>query len=344
MDGVFSHKICFPVMAMFDRYSSMNRSTTPFTLSTRGVGARVVGMPLSAAKSTENQHFSGVAKYYGYRYYHPQTGRWINRDPIGEEGGLNLYGFLGNDGVDSIDLLGLDPRVVNGYTVTGKGHHIVSVELWEVYGFDSAAACECFDKATIDTPNGHNFTGHGSVTGYTGQVSAELNERLAAFKTKYNITGALSESQQINFANGFVRHIKFHTSNAYIKAFNKIVPHGPDAVKTFYTTVGKDLLNPIERGAEKCVIKNGKRIPYMKYALFAVTFSATYSSQIAKGASPEKAATVASIDSANPLPVGIDDIESIGDAIKEGTEKQMDSVEQFNKNRFSDGEGGSLLD
>jgi RHS repeat-associated protein len=75
-------------------------------LSTRGVGARVVGMPLSAAKSTENQRFSGVAKYYGYRYYHPQTGRWINRDPIEEEGGLNLYGFVGNDGVGKWDVLG----------------------------------------------------------------------------------------------------------------------------------------------------------------------------------------------------------------------------------------------
>jgi RHS repeat-associated protein len=75
-------------------------------LSTRGVGARVVGMPLSAAKSTENQRFSGVAKYYGYRYYHPQTGRWINKDPIEEEGGLNLYGFVGNNGVSAFDYLG----------------------------------------------------------------------------------------------------------------------------------------------------------------------------------------------------------------------------------------------
>jgi RHS repeat-associated protein len=63
-------------------------------------------MPLLVAKSMENQRFSGVAKYYGYRYYHPQTGRWINRDPIEERGGLNLYGFVGNDGVNQWDLLG----------------------------------------------------------------------------------------------------------------------------------------------------------------------------------------------------------------------------------------------
>jgi hypothetical protein len=45
--------------------------------------------------------------YYGYRYYDPVTGRWPSRDPIEERGGLNLYGFVGNNGVNRIDLLGL---------------------------------------------------------------------------------------------------------------------------------------------------------------------------------------------------------------------------------------------
>ncbi|MCH7229120.1 hypothetical protein MLD59_23495 [Verrucomicrobiaceae bacterium E54] len=35
------------------------------------------------------------------------TGRWPSRDPIEEEGGVNLYGFAGNRSVDSIDYLGL---------------------------------------------------------------------------------------------------------------------------------------------------------------------------------------------------------------------------------------------
>jgi hypothetical protein len=46
--------------------------------------------------------------YYGYRYLDPVTGRWINRDPIEESGGVNLYGFVGNDGVATTDILGLD--------------------------------------------------------------------------------------------------------------------------------------------------------------------------------------------------------------------------------------------
>jgi hypothetical protein len=45
--------------------------------------------------------------YYGFRYYDPETGRWPNRDPIGEEGGFNVYGFVGNDGVNMADVLGL---------------------------------------------------------------------------------------------------------------------------------------------------------------------------------------------------------------------------------------------
>jgi RHS repeat-associated protein len=44
--------------------------------------------------------------YYGYRWYDASNGRWINRDPIEEKGGLNLYGFVGNDGVNWWDYLG----------------------------------------------------------------------------------------------------------------------------------------------------------------------------------------------------------------------------------------------
>jgi RHS repeat-associated protein len=58
--------------------------------------------------STKPQdHVTGL-DYYGYRYYDPMTGRWPSRDPIGEKGGVNLYGFVGNDGINQADLLGMD--------------------------------------------------------------------------------------------------------------------------------------------------------------------------------------------------------------------------------------------
>jgi RHS repeat-associated protein len=52
--------------------------------------------------------------YYGYRYYDPKTGRWPSRDPIEEEGGINLYGFVGNDGVNKWDLLGNSVKLPPG--------------------------------------------------------------------------------------------------------------------------------------------------------------------------------------------------------------------------------------
>ncbi len=49
--------------------------------------------------------------YYNYRHYNPTDDRWINRAPIAEQGGWNLYGF------DFIDILGLTP-IYEGIRVT----------------------------------------------------------------------------------------------------------------------------------------------------------------------------------------------------------------------------------
>ena len=48
--------------------------------------------------------------YYAYRYYDPLTGRWPSRDPIEEEGGVNLYGFNYNNSFNWYDYLGREPR------------------------------------------------------------------------------------------------------------------------------------------------------------------------------------------------------------------------------------------
>ncbi len=42
-----------------------------------------------------------------FAIYNPAQGRFLNRDPIGETGGKNLYGFVANDGINRWDYLGL---------------------------------------------------------------------------------------------------------------------------------------------------------------------------------------------------------------------------------------------
>jgi RHS repeat-associated protein len=46
---------------------------------------------------------------YPRRFYEPNFQRWLNRDPIGETGGINLYGSVGNNPVNFVDPYGLDP-------------------------------------------------------------------------------------------------------------------------------------------------------------------------------------------------------------------------------------------
>jgi RHS repeat-associated protein len=45
--------------------------------------------------------------YYGYRFYDPYLQRWLKRDPTAERGGINLYGYGGNEPTEQIDPFGL---------------------------------------------------------------------------------------------------------------------------------------------------------------------------------------------------------------------------------------------
>ena len=61
--------------------------------------------------------------YYLYRHYDTQTGRWPSRDLIEEKGGLNLYGFVENNGIARWDLLGMmtlmfPPQLIDYYPFT----------------------------------------------------------------------------------------------------------------------------------------------------------------------------------------------------------------------------------
>ena len=51
---------------------------------------------------------SGTGQYYyGYRFYDSCSGKWTTRDPLGEAGGMNLYGAVQNDPVNWVDPNGL---------------------------------------------------------------------------------------------------------------------------------------------------------------------------------------------------------------------------------------------
>jgi RHS repeat-associated protein len=83
--------------------------------------------------STKRYDSQTGLSYYGYRYYSPVLGRWITRDPLGEAGGINLYGFVGGNPVNWVDPSGLDAIYIN------------------------------YDYYPIETPIGKLPLGHGGV-------------------------------------------------------------------------------------------------------------------------------------------------------------------------------------
>lgn len=57
--------------------------------------------------SSKEIHANSGMYYYGYRFYDPNLQRWLNRDPIAENGGFNLYAYAWNDPIQGKDSLGL---------------------------------------------------------------------------------------------------------------------------------------------------------------------------------------------------------------------------------------------
>jgi RHS repeat-associated protein len=77
----------------------------PFGEVIRATGPMAKANPLRF--STKYQDDETDLLYYGYRYYNASSGRWLSRDPSQEEGGVSLYAFATNDGIDSSDFVGL---------------------------------------------------------------------------------------------------------------------------------------------------------------------------------------------------------------------------------------------
>jgi RHS repeat-associated protein len=90
-------------------------------LSSRGL---LANSNIYRFSSKEFDSSSGLT-YYLARYCDPNAQRWLNRDPIEEQGGLNLYGYVVNNPVNDIDLVGLDdsagPWTVGWQWLSGTG-------------------------------------------------------------------------------------------------------------------------------------------------------------------------------------------------------------------------------
>ncbi len=113
-----------------------------------------------SAKEAPPPKTMGVTDYQ-YRWYDPVTGRWPSRDPIEERGGINLYGFVGNDGMNKWDVLGRIPEL----SIGGSASAGILIGLWGVeLSMTSAVTSKCRSCVTYA---GTAMLGPGA-TGYAG--------------------------------------------------------------------------------------------------------------------------------------------------------------------------------
>jgi RHS repeat-associated protein len=109
-------------------------------------------LPVNDLPASDDPAETKGVTFYGYRWYDPQTGRWPSRDPIGEEGGLNLYGFVGNDGVSRWDMLGLLVTAV--LDKKAKKLTVTDNDTGESITVDAIGDGTCDQKTGKHTPSG----------------------------------------------------------------------------------------------------------------------------------------------------------------------------------------------
>jgi RHS repeat-associated protein len=99
---------------------------------------RLIGTPTGLAAintqrySSKDWHNASGFYYFGYRFYDPATQRWLNRDPIGEDGGVNLYGYVINNPINQIDPLGLWGIQFGNFNIGfGNPSYVFDSEVWD---------------------------------------------------------------------------------------------------------------------------------------------------------------------------------------------------------------------
>lgn len=116
--------------------------------------------------------------YYRARYYDPTLGRFLGRDPIGLEGGINVYAYVDNNPVNFTDPSGLLPRTISNVGGVASSY------------YDKAISA----LSNASTQTSRYMQGYGSGTGAQAILSyptATVNS--SAFKSGYEL-GQIGQS------------------------------------------------------------------------------------------------------------------------------------------------------
>jgi len=207
---------------------SIRRPTRPRAPGPRNNGNRLNLRPLG--KDRHNEKMVHVTDYT-YRYLDPLTGRWTSPDPIGEDGGLNLYGFVGNDGVNDFDMLGL-AAVTNSEYLAARSAGTGSKLLGEKWDSDNQGAVDKINKES-NKIFGFGFSGmefcgricrkcvESRTVTFGSEASGQFDIEIGIFYA-YSYTGPVRGTHpSIVFADNLRKKKKYEDLNKLIEEYNK---------------------------------------------------------------------------------------------------------------------------
>ncbi|EKE02010.1 MAG: YD repeat protein, partial [uncultured bacterium] len=150
IDEIFARTINnAPEFYLIDNLNSLRKVVDGTHAIVNSIDYKPFGEVLSGNAGSHNYLYTGREKdfadiyYYRARTYSPLSGRFQQKDPIGAEGGLNLYRYCGNNSVNWVDPLGLD---VTGFFNRPQGELTIS------------------DNDTGESVTVSAFSGHGTNT------------------------------------------------------------------------------------------------------------------------------------------------------------------------------------
>ena len=128
--------------------------------------------------------------YNWHRYYDPNTGRYLTPDPIGLAGGLNGYGYAGQDPMGAVDPTGLYTEIIIwqpvGNGASSFGHVSSNVNgvnySWGTKGWDTNPSASDFAKK-----NQKFRTGAGVILKLTPEQEKKLVQCYAKARESYTI-------------------------------------------------------------------------------------------------------------------------------------------------------------
>ena len=125
------------------------------------------------------------AYYYGIRYYLPSLGRWLNRDPISETGGLNIYLMVINNPVNFIDPLGLKYEKVNCHTIKVAASDSTYAGIGGTIEINaSGTVCDCKDGECGQVKK-RDYVKVGVSLG--GDIGLGIGEEVVIMGTKFGL-------------------------------------------------------------------------------------------------------------------------------------------------------------